>query len=110
MKFTSSINIERDKKSIFHYIPTSNGKNIVRQIVNDFNTGIHSFNIIGSYGTGKSSLLLALQHDLKSNTKYLIQNNGQFNRFESFEFVNIVGEYRQLKDLLHSKQIGRAHV
>lgn len=103
MKFTSSINIERDKKSIIHYIPTSNGKNIVRQIINDFNTGIHSFNIIGSYGTGKSSLLLALQHDLKSNTKYLIQNNGQFNGFKLFEFVNIVGEYRQLKDLLYSK-------
>lgn len=103
MKFTSSINIERDKETIFHYIPTSNGENIVRQVVNDFNAGIHSFNIIGSYGTGKSSLLLALQHDLNSNTKYLIQNTGQFNGYKHFKFVNVVAEYKQLSECLNTK-------
>ncbi|EGK04443.1 MULTISPECIES: DNA/RNA helicase domain-containing protein [Dysgonomonas] len=103
MKFTTSINIERDKESVFHYIPTSNGENVVRQIVNDFNSGIHSFNIIGSFGTGKSSLLLALQHDLNAKTNFLIKNNGQFNGYKLFEFVNIVGEYQQLKECLNSK-------
>jgi hypothetical protein len=60
-KFTTSVNIIRDKGRELNYIPTPNAIRIVDQICNDFKKGIRSFNIIGSYGTGKSSFLWAFQ-------------------------------------------------
>lgn len=103
MKFSTSINIERDSGNNFHYIPTSNGKRVVEQVINDFRLGIHSFNIIGSYGTGKSSLILALESDLKKGTNLLIKNIGQFNDYKEFEFINIVGDYSLLSECLSRK-------
>ena len=64
-KFTTSINIERDFDKDLKYIPTINAKSIFNQLVNSFQTGIHSFNIIGSYGTGKSSFILAFEKKFK---------------------------------------------
>ena len=63
-KFSKSINIIRDTESNFEYIPTPNSRMVVNQIVNDFKKGIRSFNIIGTYGTGKSAFLLALEQSL----------------------------------------------
>ncbi|MCD7932570.1 MAG: hypothetical protein LUH15_15135 [Tannerellaceae bacterium] len=93
MKFSTSINIERDADRDFYYVPTANGKNVINQIINDFKSGIHSFNIIGSYGTGKSSFILALERDLRKESKYIIDYDRQFNNFTEFEFVNVVGDY-----------------
>ena len=61
-KFSTSVNIIRDTSAEIHYIPTPNAKQVVNQIVNDFKKGLRSFNIIGTYGTGKSSFLLALEN------------------------------------------------
>ena len=66
---------------------------------------MHSFCLIGSYGTGKSSFLLALEQCLSSASATeasLIKNKGQFNGFTKFNFVNIVGDYSPLIDLLQS--------
>jgi len=73
MKFTTSVNIERDFENDINYLITPNAKNVFNQIVNNFKAGLHSFNIIGSYGTGKSSFLLALKQNLK-NTFFFILN------------------------------------
>lgn len=100
MKFSTSINIERDADRDFYYVPTANGKNVINQIINDFKSGIHSFNIIGSYGTGKSSFILALERDLRKESKYIIDYDRQFNNFTEFEFVNVVGDYDLLPDCL----------
>ena len=69
-KFTTSVNIIRDAERELNYIPTPNGVKIVNQICNDFKTGIRSFNIIGSYGTGKSSFLWAFQQSVSARKKY----------------------------------------
>ena len=63
--FTTSINIIRDTYRDFKYIPTPNAKKTVSQIVNDFKKGIRSFNVVGTYGTGKSSFLLALEQSIR---------------------------------------------
>lgn len=55
MKYTPSININQTTFNPQSYIVTQNAKGIVGNIVDSFNTGVHSFNIIGSYGTGKSN-------------------------------------------------------
>ena len=72
--FTTSVNILRDTERDFHYIPTPNAKQVVSQIVNDFKKGIRSFNIIGTYGTGKSSFLLALEQSIRGGKRYFDPN------------------------------------
>jgi hypothetical protein len=91
--FSPSINIIRDVSKDIRYIPTANTKRIFQQIVNDYKIGTHSFSIIGSYGTGKSAFLLALEKNLKGERQDFEAINGQFGNVERFEFWNIIGEY-----------------
>ena len=91
--FTTSINILRDTEIDFHYIPTPNAKQVVSQIVNDFKKGIRSFNIIGTYGTGKSSFLLALEQSIRGAKRFFEPN---FIANPKFDFVKIVGSYSSI--------------
>ena len=74
MKYTPSINIAQTTFDSNSYIVTQNAIKVIGNIVNSFNAGVHSFNIIGSYGTGKSNFILALEDSLKNNSKILITN------------------------------------
>ena len=77
-KFTTSTNIERDVVNDINYVVTPNAKNVFERIVTGFQQGHHSFNIIGSYGTGKSSFLWALEKNLNDKKPYFANLNGQF--------------------------------
>lgn len=91
--FSTSVNILRDTDKDFHYIPTPNAKQVVSQIVNDFKKGIRSFNIIGTYGTGKSSFLLALEQSIKGTKRFFEPN---FGASPKVDFVKIVGSYTSI--------------
>lgn len=91
--FTTSVNILRDTERDFHYIPTPNAKQVVSQIVNDFKKGIRSFNIIGTYGTGKSSFLLALEQSIRGTKRYFDPN---FISNPKVDFIKIVGSYTSI--------------
>lgn len=95
-KYTPSVNIIRDAKKELEYIVTENSENSALKILSDFNKGFHSFSIIGSYGTGKSSFLWAFQQTLTSNNKIfdLTLPNG----IKSVEVINLVGDYHSLID------------
>jgi DNA replication protein DnaC len=67
---------------------------VVNQISNDFKKGIRSFSIIGSYGTGKSSFLWALQQSLTGKKKFF---NVNLILNPKIEIVNIIGEYKSIK-------------
>jgi ribosomal protein S15P/S13E len=88
--FTTSVNIVRDTDRDFNYIPTPNARQVVSQIVNDFKKGIHSFNVVGTYGTGKSSFLLAFEQSIKGMKRYFELN---FLVEPKYDFVKIVGSY-----------------
>lgn len=93
--FTTSVNILRDIERNLNYIPTPNSNQVVSLIVNDFKIGIRSFNIIGTYGTGKSSFLVALEQSLRGTKRYF---NPNFNPYSTFEFIKIVGSYTSIVD------------
>lgn len=95
-KFTTSINIVRDSDRKINYIPTPNAVRVVSQLANDFKTGIRSFSIIGSYGTGKSAFLWALRQTLLENEKYF---NAKLLAKAKFDFINIVGEFKSIKKI-----------
>lgn len=100
MKYTPSINIAQTIFDPNSYIVTQNAIKVIGNIVNSFNAGVHSFNIIGSYGTGKSNFILALEDSLKNNSEILITNKGQLNGFVRFRFEKIVGDYTSLQRVL----------
>jgi hypothetical protein len=94
IKYSSSVNIIRDEDRVLNYIPTPNGKRIAGQITNDFKLGIHSFNIIGSYGTGKSSFLWAFTQSLIGKKRFFKLDILSKPKVEVF---NIIGEYTSIK-------------
>ena len=104
MSYIPSVNIEMNTVSDFQYIVTENAKLVAGNIVNSFNSGHHSFSIIGTYGTGKSSFILALEEDLANGTNKLI-NKGVLSSENGFEFLNIVGDYASLGRLISNKLV-----
>lgn len=91
--FTTSVNIIRDTERNFNYIPTPNAGQVVSQIVNDFKKGIRSFNIVGTYGTGKSSFLLAFEQSLNGRKRYFDTN---FIDNPKVDFIKIIGAYSSI--------------
>jgi len=91
--FTTSINIIRDSDRDFNYIPTPNAIQVVSQVVNDFKKGIRSFNVVGTYGTGKSSFLLAFEQSVKGKKRYFEPN---FPANTKFDLVKIIGSYSSI--------------
>ncbi|GAO29923.1 hypothetical protein [Geofilum rubicundum] len=91
--FTTSVNIIRDTDRDFDYIPTPNARQVVSQIVNDFKKGIRSFNVVGTYGTGKSSFLWAFEKSVQGSKRYFDPN---FIGGASFEFIKIIGSYSSI--------------
>lgn len=85
MKFNLSINISQGVSEDFNYIVTPNAQKVYGNIVDSFQSGIHSFSIIGTYGTGKSSFLMALEQDLLNNKYNLVSGKSVFANAESFE-------------------------
>jgi hypothetical protein len=96
--FSPSINIIRDANKDLKYIPTSNTRRIFHQIVNDYKIGTRSFNIIGSYGTGKSAFLLNFERNLQGERRDFEAINGQFGNVNGFEMWNVIGEYTSIVD------------
>ena len=96
-KYTPSVNIIRDNTVLDNYIPTRNAIHAFNSILNDSKTGVKSHLIIGSYGTGKSSFLLAFEQTL----------NGKKNHFKfsdkKYEFINLVGSYNSFETQLFKK-------
>lgn len=103
MSYIPSINIEHNTVDDFTYIVTENAKLVVGTLVNGFNCGHHSFTLIGTYGTGKSSFILALENDLKNRVGQLVRNRKVFGDVKDFKFLNIVGDYTSLSKLMGRK-------
>src|SRR6056297_1175601 len=94
--FNPSVNIERDLDKEFEYVVTPNSRHIYNQLVGSQKSGSHSFSIIGSYGTGKSSFLVAFRKNLIGETLYFEPLNGEFSNVDGYEFDYIVGKYGSL--------------
>ena len=102
--FTLSANLESGIAEGSKYIVTPNVQKAMKEIVDGYQTGIHSFTIIGTYGTGKSSFLLNLEQDLNQDTKrrLLLKNTKQLHE-GGFEILNIVGDAKSMQELLLAK-------
>jgi hypothetical protein len=96
-KFSTSTNILRDAGRQINYVPTPNGKRVFQQLEKDFQKGIHSFNLIGSYGTGKSSFLWAFEKSIQEGLQFF---DSAFLRDQEVEVWKFVGKYGSIIDTL----------
>ena len=94
--FSPSVNIVRDKKSDFNYIPTLNAKSAFNTILTDTKSGSKSHVLIGSYGTGKSSFLLALQQTIEGEKNHFSYTTKD--KSTQYEFINIIGEFASFEN------------
>jgi len=91
--FSPSVNIIRDAKKDLSYIVTPNAEQVALQITDAFKKGVHAFTLIGSYGTGKSSFLWALQQNLQNKTHFFGQS---FLTNGPVRIINFIGVHQSL--------------
>lgn len=99
--YSPSVNIIRDENSRLEYFATPNSEKAAISIINDFKKGVHAFSLIGSYGTGKSSFLWALQQELSGEENYFDVSLPKHIKFISH--LNVVGSFESITD--HFKEI-----
>ncbi|WP_113923487.1 hypothetical protein [Cognataquiflexum aquatile] len=92
-KFSPSTNILRDSNRVLNYIPTPNAKRVVKQLEENFSNGLHTFNLIGSYGTGKSTFLWALEQSLLKQKEVFKTCFFQNQKVEVFKLVGKYGSF-----------------
>lgn len=91
-KFSPSVNIIRDAGKNLNYVVTSNAERAALTISDQFKKGIHAYTIIGSYGTGKSSFLWAMEQTL-SKKKGLLPFRIAC---EHVRFLHFIGVYQSI--------------
>ena len=96
LKFSPSINIIRDSNYSFDYIPTPNSNKIFDQLLIDANAGIKCNLLIGAYGTGKSSFLLAYQQTLQGIHIHFTEREKILKQSPKYDFIQIVGDNKSL--------------
>jgi hypothetical protein len=93
-----STNIIRDTDSKLNYIVTPNTIRTSDKIFESFKGGNHAFNLIGSFGTGKSSFLWALEKSLlQQDTYFKTPYNGKAS------VIKIIGDYKSLEAALNEE-------
>ena len=75
-----------------NYIVTKNTNDVFDKIAFSNGKGQNSFTIIGSYGTGKSSFLWAIEKHLTGTTYFDVDYIKQNKEIDKFNFSRIVGE------------------
>ena len=107
--YIPSVNIESGISQDFQYIVTQNVQAVLGQLISSYQSGHHSFTVIGTYGTGKSSFLMALERDLSTTTTSLVEVKDAFVKgIKKYEFLNVLGDYQALSTLLGTK-VGCEH-
>ncbi|MEO9954738.1 hypothetical protein [Nonlabens sp.] len=98
-----STNIVRDESKQIDYVVTPNTKEIFDRIfLNNYGAN-KSFNLIGNYGTGKSTFLWALEKNLNKEKIFFSDLNSQQNSFVDYEFIKIIGENASLLNVLSTE-------
>ena len=95
-----STNIVRDEFKQLDYVVTPNTKEIFDRIfVNNYGAN-KSFNLIGNYGTGKSTFLWALEKNLKKEQLFFNDLTPKTGGIVDYEFIKIIGENDSLLNIL----------
>ena len=95
--YVPSVNILRDDVRELDYVITPNASKVAGHIQDYFLKGFRAINIIGSYGTGKSSFLWAFEKSLSGDKSYF---DIGFAKNKKIELIKLVGQYRSIRTSL----------
>lgn len=101
-KYSLSANIGSGMNGCARYIITPNAKRVADEIVSQYEAGVHSFTIIGTYGTGKSCFLLEFEQELSLNGKCGLLGR-RLPEVSGYDIINIVGHYDSFERILGSE-------
>ena len=98
-----STNILRDEKKEIDYVVTPNSKEIFdRLFINNYGSN-RSFNLIGNYGTGKSTFLWAIEKNL-NNEKIFFNTIDYSNKsIKGYDFIKLLGDKKSLSSVFKEK-------
>ena len=96
-----STNILRDGDLDFDYIVTDNAQKIFEALTNTQGKAAKCFNLIGSYGTGKSSFLVAFEQTLLGKQQFFDTKGLP----KSPVFLKLVGSHASFQKVL-AKELG----
>ncbi|MBQ0733947.1 hypothetical protein [Aquimarina celericrescens] len=101
MNYTDNIstNIIRDNSKEIDYIVTPNSKEIFDRIFLHSYGANKSFNLIGNYGTGKSTFLWALEKNLNKEKIFFSDLEGK-NDIKDYEIIKLIGDSISFSDAL----------
>jgi len=94
--FSPSQNILINNFDVTEYVITPNGQEVFDALTNNYASGIKSINLIGAYGTGKSSFLNALVYHV-NNQKIFVETS-KWTKFKRFDVMKLVGNYDSIID------------
>jgi hypothetical protein len=89
--FSPSINILTQELDLTQYFLTSNVQDVYDMLGNSYRSGQRAVNLIGAYGTGKSSFLSAITQHLCG--KKLFYEARSWSEHQEFQFLKAVSEY-----------------
>lgn len=99
-----STNIVRDESKQLDYVVTPNTKEIFDRIfINNYGAN-KSFNLIGNYGTGKSTFLWALERNLNKKNIFFTDLQTRNNDIVNYDFIKVIGQNDSLSKVL-SKEL-----
>lgn len=101
-----STNIERDSNVDINYIVTANSDDLYKRIIFNYLSGHHCFNLIGSYGTGKSSFLWALNKHLNGDRIFSTSVESDFSDKKDINVVKFVGSTVSFRETFYEKLEG----
>lgn len=101
--FSPTVNIIRDFNNDIDYYSTPNSERVIDTLNVNVLSGFRSFYIIGSYGTGKSAFLLALEKQLSEKGKKYFETPILFNGRTKYTSLNIIGDFRSIDDSIREE-------
>lgn len=97
-----STNILFDSDQSLDYIATPNTQIIFERVTNSIGKNSSSFNLIGSYGTGKSSFLVALESTLTGKKSFFTNSSLK----GKVAFIKVLGSPNESLRVSISKELG----
>lgn len=97
-----STNILRDDHRAIQFITTPNGQNLFDHILDSHASGQGAHLLIGSFGTGKSTFLWALEQTVLQKTELFKFNKSQ-GKGKAFHFLKLIGTPASFEECLRLK-------
>lgn len=105
--FSLSQNILINNFDVADYTITQNTQEVFDAVIKNYEFGIRSINLIGAYGTGKSTFLNALTYHLNDEKLFIEAND--WKKYKRFDILKLVGNYDSIidniKELIGSSSI-----